>query len=179
MTLKQIPNVLTIFRIGGSIALLFLEPLSTAFYLLYLLCGGSDMLDGYAARRFHATSRLGAALDSAADAVFVFVMAVVLVPMLILPLAIWLWLAGIAAIKLTSLLTGFFKYRSLAFLHTYANKIAGIALFLFPLVFGMWGEHATVFAMILCAIASIAALEELAINLTASKLDPDVKTWIL
>lgn len=176
--LKQIPNLLTAFRIAGSFILLYLEPLSLAFCIVYLLCGASDMLDGFAARRFHAMSRFGAALDSVADTVFVLVMAAVLLPMLILPSSIWFWLAGIAVIKLSSLLTGFFKYRSLAFLHTYTNKIAGITLFLFPLVYGIWREQAVASASILCAIASIAALEELMINITASKLNPDVKTWL-
>ncbi len=88
------------------------------------------MLDGFIARRFRVISRLGAALDSVADTVFVLALAGILLPLVILPLFIWLWLAGIAVIKLTSLITGFFKYRSLAFLHTYTNKIAGITLFL-------------------------------------------------
>ena len=175
--LKQLPNLMTLFRITGSILLLYLEPLSPAFYIFYLLCGASDMLDGFIARRFRVISRFGAALDSVADTVFVLALAFVLLPMVILPLSIWLWLAGIAVIKLTSFITGFFKYRSLAFLHTYANKIAGITLFLFPLAYGIWREHAAASAGILCAIASIAALEELIINMTSSKLDPDIKSW--
>ncbi|WP_245697161.1 CDP-alcohol phosphatidyltransferase family protein [Paenibacillus oryzae] len=175
--LKQLPNLMTLFRITGSILLLYLEPLTPAFYIFYLLCGASDMLDGFIARRFRVISRFGAALDSVADTVFVLALAFVLLPMVILPLFIWLWLAGIAVIKLTSLITGFFKYRSLAFLHTYANKIAGITLFLFPLAYGIWREHAAASAGILCAIASIAALEELIINMTSSKLDPDIKSW--
>jgi len=175
--LKQLPNLMTIFRIAGSILLLYLEPLSLVFFILYLLCGASDMLDGFIARRFRVISRFGAALDSMADTVFVFVLACILLPLVILPFFIWLWLAGITVIKLTSLITGFFKYRSFAFLHTYANKIAGITLFLFPLAYGIWREHAAASAGILCAIASIAALEELIINITASKLDPDIKSW--
>ncbi|OBR68913.1 hypothetical protein A7K91_25825 [Paenibacillus oryzae] len=175
--MKQLPNLMTLFRITGSILLLYLEPLTPAFYIFYLLCGASDMLDGFIARRFRVISRFGAALDSVADTVFVLALAFVLLPMVILPLFIWLWLAGIAVIKLTSLITGFFKYRSLAFLHTYANKIAGITLFLFPLAYGIWREHAAASAGILCAIASIAALEELIINMTSSKLDPDIKSW--
>lgn len=49
--MKQIPNIITIFRMIGSVALLLPKQFSTGFLLLYLLCGLSDVLDGYIARK--------------------------------------------------------------------------------------------------------------------------------
>jgi len=154
--------------------LLFVEPLSTLFFTLYIVCGASDILDGYVARKTKTTSKAGAILDSIADFIFISVMLFILIP--IIDLSIWmqLWLIGIAMVKVASLLIGFVKYRSLAFLHTYMNKIAGASLFSFPLVYSGFGI--TITSFLLCSIASIAAVEELAINITAKEISYDIKS---
>ena len=48
---KRIANILTGGRILGSILLLFFPAFSLAFYIVYLLCGFSDMIDGTVARK--------------------------------------------------------------------------------------------------------------------------------
>ena len=46
-------------------------PLSSAwFYVLYLFCGLTDMIDGTIARKTGAVSKFGEKLDTAADFVF-------------------------------------------------------------------------------------------------------------
>lgn len=69
--MKNVPNEITIFRILLSISLFFIKPFSSLFLVIYLLCGFSDMIDGYIARKMNATSKLGAILDSIADVVFI------------------------------------------------------------------------------------------------------------
>ena len=68
---KHIANILTGCRILGSILLLFFPAFSLVFYIVYLLCGFSDMIDGTVARKTNSTSHFGSQLDTIADLVFV------------------------------------------------------------------------------------------------------------
>ena len=45
-----LPNAITMIRIIGTFFLLFLEVFSEAFYVIYTICGISDVLDGFTAR---------------------------------------------------------------------------------------------------------------------------------
>ena len=69
--MKHLPNAISAFRIAGSISLLFCEVTGWQFWVLYALCGISDMVDGWLARKLHAETKAGAILDSVADLVFV------------------------------------------------------------------------------------------------------------
>lgn len=61
MIRTQIPNILTVSRILLSGALLFMQPLSLPFFILYTLCGISDVLDGFFARKLAYRDRIGCA----------------------------------------------------------------------------------------------------------------------
>ena len=73
-SVKQLPNLMTMLRIVGTVVMAFLPPLCAAFYIVYTICGLTDVLDGWFARRFDAGSEFGAKLDSAADLLFYAVM---------------------------------------------------------------------------------------------------------
>ena len=45
--MKYLPNALTLLRIVLCVPLLFMRPFSVWFFVLYTICGVSDMLDGY------------------------------------------------------------------------------------------------------------------------------------
>lgn len=152
----------------GSVILLFVEPLSALFFVIYAGCGASDVLDGYIARRTNSTSPAGASLDSVADAIFIGAILCVFLPILHFQLWILCWIGGIAVIRLCSLITGWVKFHALAFIHTYANKATGLMLFCFPFLYNLLGL--TVTASLLCGLASLSALEELAINLKSKVL---------
>ena len=77
---KHIANILTGGRIFGSILLLFFPAFSLEFYIIYLLCGFSDMIDGTTARRTNSTSDFGSKIDSIADLVFTAVSLIKLLP---------------------------------------------------------------------------------------------------
>ena len=64
---EQLPNLVTAFRIVFSTVLFFISIKSAAFFAVYLLCGLSDMADGFLARKLHAESTFGSRLDSFAD----------------------------------------------------------------------------------------------------------------
>ena len=130
----QSANILTATRMILSVVLPFLPPLSAAFFILYALCGLTDMVDGTVARHFGSTSRFGALLDSIADIVFVIASAVRLFPVLYPLLPAW-WIYPvivIVVVKLASFVAGFIKFRKPCFLHTYPNKLAGAVVFLLP-----------------------------------------------
>ena len=169
---RIIPNSITGIRILLSLVLLFIEPLSGPFILIYVLCGISDMLDGFIARKTKSASKFGAMLDSIADATFVFVLLIIFIPYFIWPPWAIIWIAFIIMIRLSSLLIGFLKYRALAFLHTYTNKFSGLVMFCFPLIYRLLGLNVT--AVALCCIASISAIEELSINNTSITLNRNI-----
>ena len=68
---KQLANIITSCRILLSIILLFCPLFSIIFYIMYLFCGITDMVDGTIARKTKSVSELGARLDTVADSVFV------------------------------------------------------------------------------------------------------------
>lgn len=169
--MKNLPNIITFLRIGLSISLLFLEPTSIGFLCIYGLCGFSDMLDGYIARKFKLSSRFGARLDSIADIMMFLIVGIRLTSFLIVPPLILVWILLIAFIRIVSLAIVFIKYRTFVILHTYGNKLTGFMLFLIPFILNL--IDMSMLGMIVCTIATIAALEELFIHITSKDLNPD------
>lgn len=172
--MKQIPNLITCSRIGLSVALLFVRPLGAAFYIIYILCGLSDMVDGLLARKFGATSRLGEKLDSLADFVMIGILFILLLPVIKPTLPIIIWVLGIVAVRFAAAGIAFVKFKTFAFLHTYSNKMTGLLLFLFPLALPVF--HAVVVMYALCTAASISAIEELIVQVTSYELDANRKS---
>lgn len=171
--LKKIPNLLSCLRILLSMALLFCPPLSGSFYGVYILCGLSDALDGWIARRTNSTSSFGARLDSLADLVMTAVLLMVLLPLIKLTTGVLLWIAAIALLRLISVLTAYRKYGCFAMLHTYLNKATGLGLFVLPLLLPL--VRMELLIDILCAMASVSALEELLIQMTSKELNLNSK----
>lgn len=171
--MKNVPNAITICRAVLSLLLPIMPPLSVQFFFLYSLCGISDVVDGFIARRFCVVSVFGAALDSVADVIFFACVLWAVIPAL--PIAVWMicWIVGIAAIRITSLTIHFFRFHKAAFLHTYANKITGVTIFLSPFIYIALGINAAI--ILVCAIATISAIEELSISATSKELQRDIK----
>lgn len=151
-------NLITCCRILFSLLLLFLPALSPGFYGLYLAAGLSDMLDGFVARRTNTASPLGAKLDSMADIIFLAVCLIKLLPVLALPVWLWVWVGLIALLRLVNIFSGFVCRKKLVLLHTKANKLTGALLFLLPLSLGFLNLLYT--AVPLCTLASFAAIQE-------------------
>ena len=155
---KQIANIITSCRILGSIGLLFCPVFSDGFYVLYLFCGLTDMVDGSIARKTGVASSFGARLDTVADFLFVIASFVKLVPVIRIPAWIWVWAAVIAMGKLVTLVWGFTLMKQMPSLHTIANKATGLCLFLLPLTMSFVDLRYT--APVVCVIATIAAIQE-------------------
>ena len=155
---KQLANIITSSRILSSIGLLYCPVFSDSFYVLYLFCGLTDMVDGTIARKMGAASTFGAKLDTVADFLFVIASFVKLVPVIRIPVWIWVWAAVIAMGKLVTLVWGFTQMKQMPSLHTIANKATGLCLFLLPLTMSFVDLRYT--APVVCVIATIAAIQE-------------------
>ena len=155
---KHLANIITGLRIIGSVVLLFFDVPSLPFYITYLLCGFSDMIDGAIARKTNAVSSFGSKLDTVADIVFMVVCAVKLLPMIYLPIWVWMWIAVIALIKVTNIVWGFVRKKQLVDYHAVLNKITGSLLFLLP--FTLQFIEPTYSFVVVCSVATIAAIEE-------------------
>ena len=151
-------NLITCFRILASTALLFCQPLSPTFYVLYIAAGISDMIDGPVARRTGTASDFGAKLDTAADFSFMAVCLYKLLPVLDVPVWLWVWIAVIALIKVVNVVSGFAVQKRFVTLHTTMNKAAGALLFLLPLTFPYIELKYT--SAVVCAVATFAAVQE-------------------
>lgn len=151
-------NIITGIRVLCSIVLLFCTALSPAFYTLYIIAGASDVLDGWVARRTNTTSELGAKLDSAADCFFVVVCLIKLLPVLAIPLWIYLWTGIIAAIKFINIISGFILQKQFMAVHSISNKLTGALLFAIPITLPLIELQYS--ATLVCLLATFAALEE-------------------
>ena len=156
--MKTLANDITIFRILCSIAILFCPVFSLAFYVLYITAGIPDMVDGWVARRTHTASELGAKLDTIADIVFVIVCLVKLLPVLNIPVWLYVWIGIIALIKVINIISGFIVQKQFVAVHSTMNKVTGLLLFVLPLTFSFIDlKHS---ATVVCIFATFAAIQE-------------------
>ncbi len=128
--MKHLPNILSLLRMVGAVALLLSDVSGILFGVLYIVCGISDIADGWLARKLKCATRTGALLDSLADICFVACLCPLLLPILELPQWLWLWAGVIVAIKVVNQLSALVMYRRCCFPHTLANKWAGFLLFI-------------------------------------------------
>ena len=128
--MTQLPNIITLLRIAGSLGLLLCDVTSVVFWIIYALCGISDIADGWLARKLKCVTRTGAWLDSLADICFVACLCPLLLPILDLPQWLWLWAGAIVAIKIVNQLSALVIYGRCCFPHTTANKATGFLLFI-------------------------------------------------
>lgn len=151
-------NIITFIRILCSIAILFCPALSLAFYTLYIVAGVSDMADGWVARKTNTVSEFGSKLDTIADFVFVVVCLVKLLPIMDIPVWLYVWIGFIALIKVINIVSGFAVQKRFVAVHSVMNKLTGILLFIFPLTLSIVDMKYS--AIVVCAVATFAAIQE-------------------
>ncbi|MDP4186280.1 MAG: CDP-alcohol phosphatidyltransferase family protein [Bacteroidota bacterium] len=176
--MKQIPNILSCSRIVLSVVLFFLIGETTSFIIVYLLCGISDVADGYLARRLTAETRLGAKLDSLADFIF----------WCVALYALWiqtdvgndliiLWGAsGVVLIRMVNFRITKSKFKQWGMIHTLGNKTTGLALFFLLPTYIYIGKLPCAISILLVLIAILSALEECVIIITSKVYDINRKS---
>lgn len=137
MIKKNLANFITLIRIFGAIAIIFLEPLSLPFFIVYGVCGFSDAIDGFVARKLGSSSSFGAALDSFSDLLFYGVMAAKIFPTLqrLLTVFQWVIIAVPTALHLIAYIICMIKFGKFSSIHTYANKVLGALVYAYPFFF--------------------------------------------
>ena len=155
---KYIANIITGSRAVFSLPLLFIPLSSVWFYILYLFCGLTDMIDGAIAKKTGTVSKFGARLDTACDFVFTFVCCVKILPRVCMPVWLWVWIALIAFTKILIVAVFFIHKKKLISIHSVLNKTTGFALFLLPA--SLTFVKITYSAATICVLATGAVIEE-------------------
>ena len=156
---KYIANIITGSRIVFSLSLLFISLSSVWFYILYLFCGLTDMIDGTVARKTGAVSKFGARLDTVSDFVFMSICSIKILPLLNLPVWLWFWITLIALIKILNIVLVFICKKKLIAIHGVLNRITGFALFFLP--FTLTFVEAIYSVVAICTLATIAVMQEI------------------
>lgn len=177
---ERIPNYITGLRIVGALILPWMQLFSVGFFILYSVCGVSDVADGVLARKMKVESDFGAKLDSVSDLLFYSVMMFKVVPYVYRHHAhysVWV-VAGITvAVRIISYLLVAFKYHRFAAIHTYANKLTGLAVFSLPYLLGF--GNVTAVSLTTAVIGLVASSEELLIHATSKEYNPEKKSILL
>lgn len=172
----NIADIITLFRMVGTVSFIWLKPLSAGFFWVYALTGLTDMLDGWIARKTKTASDFGARLDSIADLLFYAVVLIRILPILLikLPREIWYVVVAILCIRILAYIIAAVKYRLFSSMHTYLNKATGAVVFLIP--FSLITDYAVAFCWIVSAVAMAASLEELVIHIFRKDYGSNVKS---
>ena len=154
-------NIITSLRIVCALTLGLCPTFSKWFYILYIIAGISDVLDGICARYFGKETKLGAQLDTIADIIFTAVVLFKVINAVTVPIWLIIWTIVIAVIKAINIIYGFIKYKKFVSEHTIPNKACGIFLFMIPLCIGFFPwQPVEALILITCAMATFAAVQE-------------------
>jgi phosphatidylglycerophosphate synthase len=180
---RHLPNALSAARIGAAPVLGYFAAFGAEQRFTWLLVPAllTDIADGYIARRLGLTSRLGAMLDSTADALL-FLVAIfgvwALHPDVLREHAVaGLLVAGSWIVEMAVALA---RYGKLSSFHTYASKAAGYLLGILIGVLFVWGLPPPLLYAAVC-VSVAANLEELGLIWLLPSWRTDVRGlyWVL
>jgi cardiolipin synthase len=145
-----------------------------------LIAGGTDMLDGFAARRTGSESPAGATRDLIADT------------LLLLSAAAWIGLlhpevvrdnvallAGSLSIYLASLTVAWLRFHRLPNLHLYSSKAAGGLLYAFALMTLISGRYDRLLLVLAAAAFIVSCVETLVCHLLFSGFEAEMGSVLL
>lgn len=115
-------------------------------------------MDGWVARKTNTASEFGAKLDTMADIVFVIVCLFKLLPVMDIPVWLYVWIGVIALIKVINIVSGYVVQKQFVSIHSVMNKVTGTLLFLLPLTLSFIDLKYS--ATLVCIIATFAAVQE-------------------
>ena len=116
------------------------------------------MIDGIVARRTNNISQSGAKTDTIADIVFLASSLIKILPIIHVPIWLWIWFVVIAIIKIGNIILGYTLEKQFIFLHTITNKITGLLLFLLPFILPFIELKYS--SVVVCLIATLSAIQE-------------------
>ena len=116
------------------------------------------MIDGTIARKLGTDGEFGEKLDTMADIVFVAAAAYKILPVMEIPKDIWIWIGVISLIKIINIISGFVVAKQFVSVHSVANKITGLLMFILPLTMAVVELRYS--ALVVCMVATFAAIQE-------------------
>ena len=131
---KNLANFITSIRLVGAICILFTETLSRPFFIIYIISGITDALDGFVARKLNITSDFGRKLDSVSDLLFNGITLAKIFPIILaktpsyIPILIYI---AVAVRALCYLFIGI-RFKQFSSRHTVYNKIISGMMFILP-----------------------------------------------
>jgi CDP-diacylglycerol--glycerol-3-phosphate 3-phosphatidyltransferase len=148
------------------------------FVIIYLVCGISDLADGYVARRFKLQTALGARLDSLADFIFFSITFFLLLfyKGLEITLPILLCCVAITTVRMLNLLLTRNKFKQWGVMHTFGNKASGLILFLSMPLCVLVGQIPYSMTILLGTVTIFSSLEETLLLLTSTTYDANQKS---
>ncbi len=173
--MKNIPNYITMIRLILSVLLFFITDNWILFLVIYFVCGISDVLDGFLARKFKWQTKTGARLDSLADFIFFFAafLRMLLSYRLTIPVPVILGAILIALIRFFNLYITSKKFGMPGILHTAGNKLSGI-IFFFACPVAVNLGYIPLWVILIPLISS---LEETMILFKADYYNPDIMSF--
>lgn len=176
--MKNVPNILSTLRFFLGLSLMALAAWPGLFVADFLLCGFTDLADGYIARKYNAQSELGAKLDSAADITFNVSAIVTLFFFMKLHIRLYYFvpIALVSVYKLVNVAITKRRFGEFNVLHTYANKVAGFFVYCCIPVFALAGQVLFSVVVSVCTFMGIAAVEETVILFTAETYNVNYKS---
>ena len=178
-----IVNGITIYRIVAApvLFLLIINHRQDIFKWLLAISFLTDAIDGFIARRYKITSKLGSTLDSIGDDVTIvaavtgiFVLKPEFVRQQATPIIMLL------ALFLLQTILALIRYRKLSSFHTYAAKIAAILEGIFLLLF-FFDKPVDILFSITAVVIAIDLVEEIILAMLLSNRETDVKGlyWVM
>lgn len=160
-----IPNAITALRLVAAVILIFIEPLSLPYLIIYTIGGISDAIDGFVARKLGGETEFGAKLDSVSDIAFYLVTMLKILPMLYLelPCNIWYFAGAVILLRIIMYIINALIEKELLASHTYLNKAQ--SLMLFGLTYFVGKKFLMPYTWMLVGVAVLAAAYEFTYNL--------------
>ena len=172
-----VPNVLSLTRLFG-VPFLYVAAFGdarTAFVVLFVLLGLTDVLDGRIARRWNQCTQLGSLLDAIADVAYYLSAAfffVYLFPDYLAPNLVYLGV--FLAMFVGSLLVSQLKFGRVIFPHTHLTRTNAVLLFAAMLASFYFDTTYVIRALIL--LYAVAYVEIYAMFFMFGPIDPDTRT---
>ena len=177
---KHLANIISGSRIVAAGTLYLFSTIDWRFMIVYTFCGITDLIDGPIARKFNATSTVGAVLDTVGDILTYMALAKILLVQHFIPSWVVLWMIIGGFINLAAGLLSLIKCKKFFIVHSLFGKILGGSVFSFPFmlkileVCGMETTGAAHVCMgIICVITTIAGIESFVIQTKVT--DPESK----
>ena len=121
-----------------------------------LLCAVPDRR--IIARKTNSVSEFGSRFDGVADFIFVVVCLMKILPVMDIPIWLYVWTALIFFVKIINIISGVARQKRLAAVHSTMNKVTGVLLFVLPLTLSIVPLIYT--GISICTVATFAAIQE-------------------